>query len=927
MNPNFNTNNINILENTESKSNSNQDIISHFSTPEEEIDYLRRQIEEKEIAMQNMPRRVTSFEHAASTIKEHSEKSIENVYENNHRVLSKDIIEVLKSVGNKNTKKQVMELASIMQDDGVRFAMEIAEKLNKPEIEDDFHKFLINYILSGQENIFKSIDKAEWKAMHLKLFEIVPPPYDPGLDKKDPKQYIQLMEQLYSALQSIATTSENNENNYYSLEISIANGSNEVVFYIAVPFEVEAVLEKTLQGYFPGIEVKPKKEDYNIFHDTGYQVAAIGSQHENPILPIKTYKNIEGDPITVLINSFAKISKEGEGAAMQLLIKPSGTKFKKEYGKILDNMQNDGDSFKRALTKETFFGGAMIGLKQAINGVDKISNEKDKTYADTERLKLINEKLSATIVDTNLRLYTSSTSLDRAKSIMNDMKASFRQYTENNGNYIRFDEYDTKNLIEKTHEFTYRLWNDKESMPLNISELATIYHIPGYVKDFVQVKTSKMVTAPAPLDLSADGVLIGHNEFRDIKTPIHLAREDRVRHLYVLGQTGTGKTVMLKNLIIQDILNGDGCCMIDPHGDDVKEILANVPPERYDDVIYFDPGEASRPMGLNMLEYDREFPELKTLVINELLGIFNKLFDMKSSGGAGFEAMFRNATQLVMEHPESGNTLLEISRVLSDKDFRDYKLSKCKNPMIHQYWKNAEATTGEQGLSNWVPFINSKIDPFLTNDIMRPIVSQETSSFNIREIMDKKKIFLVNLSKGKLGEINANLIGMILIGKFAQAALARVNSTERPDFYLYLDEFQNIVTPSIASILSEARKYRLSLNIAHQYLGQLPDDIKNAVFGNVGNMCISRVGPDDAQFLEKQFAPTFTASDIMKIENLNSYVKILNNGTPQKPFSIHVPYNSRGNKEVAEQLAQLSFAKYGRPRAEVEEEIMQKYSL
>jgi hypothetical protein len=488
-------------------------------------------------------------------------------------------------------------------------------------------------------------------------------------------------------------------------------------------------------------------------------------------------------------------------------------------------------------------------------------------------------------------------------------------------------DYDIKNLTTHTHDFTYRLWRNEESMPLNFSELATLYHIPGYVKDFVQVKTAKMVTAPAPLDLPQEGVLLGYNEFRDLKIPVHLGREDRVRHLYVLGQTGTGKTVTLKNLIIQDILNGDGCCMIDPHGDDVNEILANVPPERYDDVIYFDPAYAAMPMGLNMLEYDREFPELKTLVINEMLGIFDKLFDMKTSGGAGFEAMFRNATQLVMEHPESGNTLLEISRVLSDKDFRDYKLSKCKNPMIHQYWKNAEATTGDQGLANWVPFINSKIDPFLTNDILRPVVAQEKSAFNIREIMDKKKIFLVNLSKGKLGEINANLIGLILIGKFAQAALARVNSKERPDFYLYLDEFQNVVTPAISSILSEARKYRLSLNIAHQFLGQLPADIKDAVFGNVGNMCISRVGPDDAQFLEKQFAPTFTASDIMRIENLNSYAKILSNGTPQKPFSVHIPYNNRGNPEVAEMLKKMSYEKYGRPKEEVEEEIMSKYNI
>jgi hypothetical protein len=590
------------------------------------------------------------------------------------------------------------------------------------------------------------------------------------------------------------------------------------------------------------------------------------------VLPLRTYKNLEGDPITVIINSFAKLKQVGEGAALQILVKPVGDKFKKEYGSILDSMQKDGDSFKRALSKTSLLGIAAITFKDTIKETLRSSNdksdnkEKEKSYSDSERMRLIGEKISSTIVDTNIRLFASAETSERAKFILNDVKASFKQYTENNGNHITFKDYELGNLVEHTHNYTYRLWDENESTPLNLSELATIYHVPGYVKDFNQVKVSKMTTAPAPLDLSQEGVLLGYNEYRELKTPIHLGREDRMRHLYVLGQTGTGKTVTLKNLIIQDILNGDGCCMIDPHGDDVNEVLANVPPERFDDVIYFDPAHAARPMGLNMLEYDKDFPELKTLVINELLGIFDKLFDMKTSGGAGFEAMFRNATQLVMEHPESGNTLLEISRVLSDKDFRDYKLSKNKNVLIHQYWKNAEATTGEQGLANWVPYINSKIDPFLTNDILRPVVAQEKSAFNIREIMDKKKIFLVNLSKGKLGELNANLIGLILIGKFAQAALSRVNSKDRPDFYLYLDEFQNVVTPAISSILSEARKYRLSLNIAHQFLGQLPDNIKNAVFGNVGSMCIGRVGPDDAAFLEKQFLPVFTAADIMRIE-------------------------------------------------------------
>lgn len=902
-----------------------------FLSPQEEIAFLRNRIIEKKKAAENMPREFKIEEHADSAIREYKESSLNKVIEDKE-IYTQKVEGIVKSLGQINTQKQVVELAGIMLDKGVKVAIDIAKKLQRPEIEDDFHRFLITYLLSGHQEEFKDLSKHEWKALHLKLFEIVPPHYDPvesaKENRRDPKSSIAMMEQLYAALQMIANDPENSADNYYSLEIALSQNSNEVIFYIAVPSDIEAILEKTLQGYFPGIEVLPHAQDYNIFNDQGYQVGAYAKTTENAALPLKTYKNIEGDPITVIMNSFTKLQEKGEGASMQILVRPVGDTFKKEYGNILNNMHNMGDSFENAIKRESFWGGISLAFKDAKKDDTKKKEEK-KNYQDNNRTKLLNEKVSSTILDTNLRIFASADSLERANVILNDLKASFKQYVENDGNSLTFENFKSRELTDHTHNFTYRLWDKSQSLPLNLSELATLYHIPGYVKEFNQMKVAKMSTAPAPLDLPKDGVLLGYNEYRGTRTPVHLEKEARVRHLYVIGQTGTGKTVILKNLIIQDIKNGDGCCFIDPHGDDVMEILGNVPPERYDDVIYFDPAHAARPMGLNMLEYDLEFPEMKTMVINELLSIFDKLFDMKTSGGAGFEAMFRNATQLVMEHPASGNTLLEISRVLSDKDFRDYKLSKCKNPMIHQYWKNAEATSGEQSLANWVPYINSKIDPFLTNDIMRPVVAQEQSAFNIREIMDKKKIFLVNLSKGKLGEKNANLIGLILLGKFAQAALSRVNSPkeQRPDFYLYLDEFQNVVTPSISSILSEARKYRLSLNMAHQFLGQLPEDIKGAVFGNVGNMCICRVGPDDAQFLEKQYAPVFTASDIMKIENLNTYAKILSRDKPQKPFSLRVPFNDRGNSEVARLLKEMSFTKYGRPRDQVEEEIMNKYNV
>ena len=381
-------------------------------------------------------------------------------------------------------------------------------------------------------------------------------------------------------------------------------------------------------------------------------------------------------------------------------------------------------------------------------------------------------------------------------------------------------------------------------------------------------------------------------------------------------------------MAIQDIKNGEGVCFIDPHGSDVDAVLACVPPERYQDVIYFDPAYTERPMALNMLEFDPTRPDQKTFVVNELFSIFKKLFSSDTMGPA-FEQYFRNSAGLVMEHPESGCTLVDVSRVLSDKRYRDLKLAHCKNPLIAQFWANAERTSGEQGLANYVQYVTNKFDVFLSNDIMRPVVAQEKSSFNFRDIMDRKKILLVNLSKGRLGDLNANLIGLILVGKILMAALSRtdlVGREEFPPFYLYIDEFQNITTDSISTILSEARKYKLSLTIAHQFIKQIEENIRDAVFGNVGSMAVFRVGAEDAEFLVKQFEPVFTTKDIMNIDNLNAYLKILSQGKPVRPFSIHEPFPPQGNVDVADKLKQLSYLTYGKDRTEVEEGIMEKYA-
>jgi hypothetical protein len=326
-----------------------------------------------------------------------------------------------------------------------------------------------------------------------------------------------------------------------------------------------------------------------------------------------------------------------------------------------------------------------------------------------------------------------------------------------------------------------------------------------------------------------------------------------------------------------------------------------------------------------MLEYDVRFPEQKTFVVNEMMSIFNKLFDMKVAGGPMFEQYFRNATMLVIDDPETGNTLLDVSRVLSDQAFRAMKLARCKNPTVVQFWNDiAGKAGGEASLANVVPYITSKFDVFLSNDIMRPVISQRQSSFDFRRIMDEKKILLVNLAKGRLGDVNSNLIGLIIVGKLLMAALSRVDALgqDLPPFYLYIDEFQNITTDSISAILSEARKYKLSLTVAHQFIAQLDAKIRDAVFGNVGSMAVFRVGAEDAKFLETQFAPRFVQKDLMGIENYNFYLKMLSGGVPVEPFNVRLPAPERFDLERVDKLKQLSYLKYGRRREEVEEEIM-----
>ncbi|MFO0744001.1 MAG: TraM recognition domain-containing protein [Candidatus Paceibacterota bacterium] len=910
-----------------------------FSSPEEEIRFLRQEIEKRRDITKNFGDRISKEDHARDVLRAHVSQPPQSVLPGQYQMQNYEKKKLLQDLEVKSTDEQVSDLVSLMLDKGIHNTIEIVRENKNKEVESDFHRFLINYLLlPHEEKLEKSLSKTEWKALHLRLYEIVLPESKEKGETKNAKEFIAFMEQFYASMLSISSDINNKENNYYTLEIAKPNNSNEVSFFVSVLNEVADLFEKTLFGLFPDAIIRYSKEDYNIFSETGFQLSAYASPVKTSALPFRTYDSMEGDPISLIISAFTKLQKTGEGAALQIVVRPAGDKFFKKYSEMVNSLRK-GDTLKRVLDRESFIKDFISTFKESNKSKEEIEKEKakPKKIEDEKAEKNISKKIESTILDTNLRLVVNAPDLTRAKSILNELASTFMQYSEADGNSLQFKMVEGKRLNEVIHNYIYRFWDEDQSLPLNFKELATFYHLPSYVKNYNQLNKVDATSAPAPMDLPQTGLFLGVNEYRHLKTDIYLPEADRLRHMYIIGQTGTGKSVMLVNSIIQDIINGHGCCFIDPHGDDILKILGNIPKERWDDVIYFDPADTEMPFGLNMLEFDPMRPEQKTFVINELFSIFKKLFAEASpeSMGPAFEQYFRNSAALVMEHPESGCTLFDISRVLSDADYRDYKLAHSKNPIINQFFKNALATSGEQGFENYVPYITNKFDIFTSNEIMRPIIGQERSSFNISEIMDNKKILLVNLSKGRLGDINAYLIGLILVGKFLMAALGREDLENKPPFYLYLDEFQNVATKSISAILSEARKYKLSLIMAHQYIKQLPEDIKGAVFGNVGSKIVFRISEDDAKALEASFAPTFTYTDIMKIATFNAYAALLIKGYPQKPFNIKeeyfadrsMPYAPKPNPDTINAIKILSKEKYGRPRREVEDEIMRKFSF
>ncbi len=755
----------------------------------------------------------------------------------------------------------------------------------------------------------RSLRRSLAERLELKLYSVRLP-----LQSREGKQVldeIAISERLFGALLSFRKP--------FALEVAVPNIGEEIRFYVSVPGRYGDALTRQVHSLWDGADVRPS-DDYNVFNYAGVTAAAWVQQRERFVLPIRTYREVNSDTFLSLMGGLTKINQVGEGGAIQVIARPAAPKQGTAIRSALGVLRK-GWKLKDVLKNN--FAISISDVTEATATKPKAGAGADQPVIDEPAIKALESKLAKPLFEVNVRLVASAPSQFQADSILDGLAAGFSQFGATDRNELKVVR--PRNTGELAYQFSFRLFQDAQNMVLNTEELASLFHFPTAFTEMSRIAYLKAREAPPPVTLPADGVLIGESTFRGEARPVRISDDDRRRHVYIIGQTGTGKSTLLTNMVVDDISRGKGVALIDPHGSFVGDVLGLVPSARVNDVVVFDPSDLARPIGLNMLEYDVNQPEQKTFIVNELIGIFDKLYDLKTTGGPMFEQYMRNAVQLLMEDaPNEPATLTEIPRVFTDAEFRSRKLARIRNPIVVDFWvKEAAKAGGEAALQNITPYITSKFNVFLTNDYVRPIIGQVHSSLNFRQLMDQGKILVVNLAKGRIGDINAGLLGMVIIGKLLMAALSRVDLEEsrRRDFNLFVDEFQNFTTDSVAGILSEARKYRLSLTIAHQFIAQLTERIRDAVFGNVGSVISFRVGAQDAEFLVKQFEPTFGAQDLINIDNFHAYVRLLVRGQTTPPFNVRMQPVARGNPALAAELKERSRMAYGRDRETVEQEI------
>ncbi|MFA7314482.1 MAG: type IV secretion system DNA-binding domain-containing protein [Candidatus Magasanikbacteria bacterium] len=720
-------------------------------------------------------------------------------------------------------------------------------------------------------------------------------------------------------------------NDNFSFEIVIHN--NLINFYVSVPKKMKSFIEQQINAQYPFAHIE-EITDYNIFSEKSSIIGSYLTADNNHSFPFKTYKKMDSDPMSAVLNVLAKVHEQNSSACIQFVLRSAHKKWRKKGIHIVREVKK-GKKFEE-VTSHNFFKDLTKFVGTGIG--EQIGTKKEKLPEDRyqisgmeeEMMKGIEEKLSKGGMDVIIRIISSSDISEMAKMNLDNIIGAFGQYNlYRYGNSFKAQiPRNQKNIIS---DFIHRTFNEKKYLLLNTEEMAGFWHLPLHSTETPNIHWLGARKAPPPPNLPKDGIILGHIPYRGNDYQIRLQDADRRRHLYVIGKSGSGKSVLIENMAVQDIINGKGVAVVDPHGDFADYVLSHIPKERADDVIVFNPSDFEYPIGLNMLEARTE--DEKDFAVQEMISIFYKLFPPEMIGPM-FEHQMRNVMLTLMADIENPGTIIDIPRMFTDDDYVKIYLKKLKDPVVRAFWEKEMAKTSDFHKSEMLGYLISKVGRFVENEMMRNIMGQQKSGFNIREIMDKQKILIVNLAKGKTGEINAKLIGLIIVSKLQMAAMGRAElpENERKDFYLYIDEFQNFITDSIATILSEARKYRLDLIIAHQYLNQLVDDkgkaeIRDAVLGNVGSMAIFRIGPEDTDTLAKEMAPVFGPYDLMNVEKFTANTKIIINNEPTKPFNMSIYPPQDGNLKMAEAIKQLSRLKYGRERSIVEAEIMERTKL
>jgi hypothetical protein len=702
------------------------------------------------------------------------------------------------------------------------------------------------------------------------------------------------------------------------ISLEMAAIAQRIRFYVWTPKHLQSFVEGQIYAQYPTVQIHEQTEDYSkrpLEQQYIYSSELVLTDHET--IPIKTFPSFEVDPLAAITATLAKLDEPGEEAWIQIMARPIPDDWHKRGSKMIKRIQGGGGFFGGG--GATFVGQAFGALVKPPEATTKSAapeiSERDKT-----RIRSIEEKGTKLGYQVKVRIIYAGNDQRLAKLRMQAIQGAFKQFNTTNLN--GFQGKGAAFGIDKLAEYQARFFIDSGYI-LNIEELASLFHLPHTSVETPNIVWATSKTAEPPSNIPViennnerDLSLFGVTNFRGSNTIFGANRSDRDRHIYVIGQTGTGKTGLLELLTLSDIFYDEGFCVIDPHGDYAQNMLRFIPKIRLKDVIYFNPSDTDYPIGFNPLEVTD--PSLKNHISSELVGVLKRMFE---SWGPRLEYILRYTILALLDYPDS--TMLDITRMLTERRFRDDVISHIKDPVVKTFWVTEFASWNDKFAAEAVAPVLNKVGAFVANPMIRNIVGQTKSTFNIRTHMDEGKILIVNLSRGLVGEDNAAILGALMVTKIQLAAMSRANVPldQRRPFYLYVDEFQNFATDSFAVILSEARKYALKLTIANQYVSQMDPVVRDAVFGNVGSMVSFRVGADDASFLSKYYAPQFEPGDIMQLHNRFFISTMTINGEKSPPFSGSTLNQPSPQNDFTPEIIELSRKQFALTRAEVEDRI------